>query len=144
MKEFDFTDKKVLDFGTGTGILAILSKRMGAISVTAIDNDENSIENAKENIIINHTPVQILQADNFSGLGAFDIILANINLNTILANQADLKLAAHSGSLLIISGFLQGDQDKLVREFSNIGFTCKSVSTKESWVCITFAMGKDS
>ena len=49
MKEIDFTGKKVFDFGTGTGILAILSGKLGASEIIAIDNDDWSIENAKEN-----------------------------------------------------------------------------------------------
>jgi ribosomal protein L11 methyltransferase len=50
MSEMDFTGKKVLDFGTGTGILAIIAERLGASKIIAIDNDDQSITNAKENL----------------------------------------------------------------------------------------------
>ena len=53
MSGMDLQNKSVVDFGTGTGVLAILAEKMGAISVEAIDNDDWSIENARENIFNN-------------------------------------------------------------------------------------------
>src|SRR5690606_33392004 len=86
MAEFDFNNKTVIDFGTGTGVLAILAAKMGAKQVVAIDHDDWCIENARENFEANNTTDIILEkADQLSGKPA-DIILANINLNVIREN----------------------------------------------------------
>ncbi|MCG7859394.1 50S ribosomal protein L11 methyltransferase, partial [Flavihumibacter sediminis] len=69
MQELDFTAKSVLDFGTGTGILAILAAKMGAASVVAIDNDSWSIENTKENIERNQVKgISVLELDHLDDM----------------------------------------------------------------------------
>ena len=89
MREIDFNDKTVFDFGTGTGVLAILAEKLGAEKIIAIDNDEWSIENAKENIKRNNChAIELQKADTSAVNGTFDIILANINKNVILENLA--------------------------------------------------------
>ena len=79
MREIDFTGKTVLDFGTGTGILAILAEKLGASNIIAIDNDDRSIENAGENFDTNNcSKIQLLKASTANVDIKFDIILANI------------------------------------------------------------------
>ncbi len=83
-----FQDKSVFDFGTGTGVLAILAEKMGAKEILAIDNDQWSIENAAENTKINNCSVVDLKLTDGSLMrGQFDIILANINKNMILGKS---------------------------------------------------------
>ena len=95
MRLLDFKDKMVFDFGTGTGVLAILAEKLGAASVFAIDNDEWSIENAKENIAYNDcSKILIQKAETIPAEKQYDIILANINLNVILANLSSIASAA--------------------------------------------------
>ena len=80
MKEIDFTNKTVFDFGTGTGVLAILAEKLGAMNIVAVDNDEWSISNAEENIARNHCSViQLKWAEKPLLQQPHDIILANIN-----------------------------------------------------------------
>jgi ribosomal protein L11 methyltransferase len=87
MRDANFTDKIVFDFGTGTGVLAILAEKMGAKKIMAIDSDEWSIENANENIKRNNCTAIELQLTNTADVKSeFDIILANINKNIILEN----------------------------------------------------------
>lgn len=138
----DLTNKKVLDFGTGTGILAILAKKIGAREVVAIDNDEICIQNAKENTKINHTEIELINSDNFKGFGTFDIILANINLNTIVENLGELKKSTHNQSEVIISGCLQSDEHELISRFSGFGFNYESILLKEGWISIKFKNGE--
>src|SRR5205085_7037613 len=84
MQDVDFKNKKVLDFGTGTGILAILAEKLGATKITAIDNDEWSISNANENIKTNNCRnIQLLLSDSPMLSQKFDVILANINKSVI-------------------------------------------------------------
>ena len=92
MREADFKDKIVFDFGTGTGVLAILAEKSGAKKIIAIDNDEWSIENASENIKRNNcTAIDLKLSNTANTESMFDIILANINKNVILENLEFLK-----------------------------------------------------
>lgn len=110
MQKIDHRNRIVLDFGTGTGVLAILAEKLGARRVNAIDNDDWSIENARENIDTNNSHSIILEkADKLSFDQPFDIILANINRNVILSNMGALKQHLAVGGVLVLSGLLQGD-----------------------------------
>ena len=87
MSELDFSGKTVLDFGTGTGILAILAEKLGASNIIAIDNDDQSIKNADENFDSNNcSKIQLLKASTANVDIKFDIILANIIKGVILDN----------------------------------------------------------
>src|ERR1700741_5040122 len=87
MKDIDIKGKHVLDFGTGTGILAILAEKMGAANVIAFDNDEWSIRNAEENFFVNRCKsITLRKADFIDTEASFDLILANINKNVLLSN----------------------------------------------------------
>src|SRR5687767_11148878 len=123
MQNINFLNKTVLDFGTGTGILAIMAKKQGAKKIVAIDHDEWSINNAKENFIANDcTDIHLLQRDNLNGLEKYDIILANINLNVILSCVQQFKLVSHTSSLFLLSGFLVPDEKTIVDNFTSEGF----------------------
>ena len=111
MEHIDFTNKKVVDFGTGTGVLAILASKLGATSLLSIDYDEWSIENAKENLLQNNTPaIELLLGDALLADATYDIILANINLNIILKNIALIAASSTPGSIILLSGFLKDDE----------------------------------
>lgn len=136
MEHIDFKNKTVLDFGTGTGVLAILAKMLGAKNVTAIDYDEWSIANAKENFAANNcSEINLLKKDSLSGLEMYDIILANINLNVITSNIRSLKNISHSSTQLLLSGFLISDKEILLKTFEHEKFICKSVDEKDGWIC---------
>jgi len=143
MKEIDFKNKSVFDFGTGTGVLAILANKLAAHSITAIDNDEWSIENAKENLSANNCDnILLIKNDSFNNLGTFDIILANINLNVIKANIAGLKQACHPATHLLLSGFLLYDENELKRLFHSNGFQLESVKQKDGWISMSYYVEK--
>lgn len=140
MLELDLKNKSVLDFGTGTGILAILAEKMGAEKVIAIDNDEWSITNAKENLISNKTKkVQLLQKDHVEGLGEFDLILANINLNVILYNLLQLKHCGKAGSKILLSGFLAKDVNNIERA-TRQGFVIDKISKMDDWAAVLLSL----
>ena len=137
MLGIDLFGKSVLDFGTGTGILAILAEKMGASSITAIDNDDWSIENAKENIAANHcNRILIQKAETIPAEKKYDIILANINLNVILANLPAIAAAARSGAALLFSGFLQGDQSAILSALAQNRLMQLAVAQKGEWICL--------
>jgi ribosomal protein L11 methyltransferase len=142
MQQIDFINKRVLDFGTGTAVLAILAKKMGAVTVDAIDNDPVCIENARENVNNNNCDISLLLKDNLNDIGTFDIVLANITLNTILDNSADLKKVMKPGAYLVTSGFLETDEQQLNDRFSKLGFEKISVLTKAGWLSIKYKNGE--
>ena len=136
MSKLDFTDKTVLDFGTGTGILAILAEKMGAKEILAIDNDEWSIDNAKENLVLNHSKnITIQQAETIASGNIYDVILANINLNVILASMNVIKKACNAGGLILLSGFLNTDEAQITAALLSNGLRLKSITRQKDWIC---------
>ena len=137
MSGIDFKNKTVIDFGTGTGVLAILSEKMGAKSVLAIDNDEWSINNAKENIEVNNCKnITILQAETIPKGNKADIILANINLNIIKENIVEIKDAALNETIFLFSGIMLHDEHKILEELTNAGMNIKNVFRRENWLSV--------
>jgi len=137
MSKLNFVDKSVLDFGTGTGVLAILAEKMGANSVKAIDNDDWSIENAKENIgtnDVNHITVE--KAESIDTTSKFDIILANINLNVILQNMPDIAAVSKPGAQILLSGFLYSDEAAIKQSLNVNGLIFNSLTQQKDWICI--------
>jgi ribosomal protein L11 methyltransferase len=137
MLRIDITGKTLLDFGTGTGILSILAEKLGADAITAIDNDDWSIENAKENITANHcVRIRIEKAETISAGPSYDIILANINLNVIMANNKAITNAGKIGTILLLSGFYLPDKELLVDEMTRQGFTLLSIARQGDWIIL--------
>ena len=135
MESIDFNNKSVLDFGTGTGILAILAKKLGAKKVVAIDNDEWSINNAKENFVANNSNnIILLQKDGLGDLETFDIILANINLNVITANNKQIEHVSKKSAKLLLSGFLLSDEKVLINNFAAVDFKHMLTTEKKGWI----------
>jgi len=135
MRNLDFRKCSVLDFGTGTGVLAIMACKLGAGSVLAIDSDEWSIENALENITVNACPgIEIKKQDSLSGTGQFDFILANINLRLILEEMAFLRQHLNKAGVFIGSGVLESDEEKLRVKAASNGFTMERLMIKDNWM----------
>ncbi len=136
MQGLDFTDKSVLDFGTGTGILAILAVKMGAASVVAIDNDSWSIENTKENIERNQVKrISVLELDHLNELPVFDIILSNINKRVILDQIGKMVAHCAPGGKILISGLLVGDKPDLRAAIEELPVSLLKQTNKDSWLC---------
>lgn len=140
MLQQNFAGKTVLDFGSGTGVLAILAEKLNAQAVTAIDNEEWAYHNCIENIERNNCKViqPILGDDNFKFSEKFDIILANINRNVILKNMANWCPLLHAGGLLIVSGILQSYEKDVVAEALKNGLTLNKIVNKDGWLAIAF------
>lgn len=138
MSEHDFTNKKVLDFGTGTGILAILAAKMGAMAVTAIDNDDWSLKNAVENIKHNLCETIVVnKEDCLLADNNYDIILANINLNVILKNMPAIADGCKTGTIVILSGFLKGDESQIKTSLLRNQLIFNGMVEKNGWLCVT-------
>lgn len=137
MREIDFTGKTVYDFGTGTGILAILSEKLGAEKILAIENDPICIANAMENIDLNKcSKIKVINNPEIYVNQKFDIILANINKNTILENFPFFQENLIGNGVLLLSGFLNEDLPEILLAASH--FDVIKTITKEDWVCLRF------
>lgn len=132
-----FHNKTVFDFGTGTGVLAILAEKSGAKKIIAIDNDEWSIENANENIIRNNcVAIELKLCATANIENKFDIILANINKNVILENLEFLKKQLLPGGILLISGLLASDEQEILSECNKKGLKFDEKTERHNWLCI--------
>jgi ribosomal protein L11 methyltransferase len=137
MKEIDFTGKSVLDFGTGTGILAVLAEKTGAKTILAIDNDDWSVENAAENISVNKaTKIVLEKADNIEHTGSFSIILANINKHVLLANMGAVKQHLKPGGVVIMSGLLAGDRADIEACAVHNGLKIVDEKHQHTWISL--------
>jgi len=140
MRLIDFRSKEVFDFGTGTGVLAILAEKLGAGKILAIDNDDWSIENASENLDRNNcTRIQLEKAQEVPEGQKFDIILANINKNVILSNLQSLYAALASGGILLLSGLLPADKEEIVSTADLLHLDLEQFSQKEYWISLKFS-----
>lgn len=132
---------RVLDCGTGTGILSICALKLGATEAVGYDIDEWSVDNARHNAVINRVD------DRFTSLlgdakilenidEKFDIVLANINRNFLLADMPMFVSKMHEGSLLILSGFYSDDCEILIEKAHSIGLKLVSKTTDHDWACL--------
>ena len=139
MKEIDFNGRSVLDFGTGTGILAILAEQEGAQNIEAIDNDDWSIGNAGENFEKNNCiKINLRKASTAASKIEFDIILANINKNVIIENLALLSGLLTKGGEVLLSGLLKEDKDEILRIATGLGLKLKKELIRSNWIALQF------
>lgn len=141
--------KTVIDCGCGTGILAITALRMGASRAVAYDIDEWSTANTRHNANLNATEqIEILLGDAQcleQVEGSFQIIMANINRNILLAELPKIvKKADPMGCTLIVSGFLTADISAIEQAVSHLGFRLIGTQTSDDWTCLSFCLGNTS
>ena len=136
--DVDLTDKTVLDAGTGTGLLAFVAKKRGASFVRGFDIDEWSVENSIENAELNEC------AEIPFGLGtiadeddtAYDVLLANINRNILLAEMAEYAARIKPGGLLFLSGFYTEDIPLLLESAEKQQLNFIAQASKNNWACL--------
>ena len=143
MRRMDFTNSDVLDFGTGTGILAILASRMGARSVFALDNDVNAVENTVENLKVNHidgVDAQLGDLEDAPPGKTYDVILANINFNVLKSSANLLFSRLKTSGTLLVSGVLTVQEAGHERRRGG-GFRRRASIVLDDWSCIVFVKG---
>ena len=137
MQLLDLNKKSVLDFGTGTGVLAILAEKTGALHIDAIDNDDWSIDNCRENIAMNACRyIRLTKQDSLVQCGLYDVILANINRQVIFTQLPAMKAHILPRGIVLLSGILMGDVDQVVLAAEAQGLQLESSTEKNSWVCL--------
>lgn len=129
---------RVLDMGTGTGVLAILAEKRGATDILAIDIEDWSVENTKENALRNgctHIEALCGDVDLLEGL-SFELILANINKNILKVQLPMYASCIEPKGKVFLSGFFETDVDELVTFAAPLGLTVVQVFKKETWAAI--------
>ena len=132
---------RVLDCGTGTGILSICALKLGAQEAIGYDIDEWSVDNARHNAVIN-------QIDNrFTSLlgdasilnkveGTFDLVMANINRNILLNDMPQFVSKMNADATLILSGFYTDDCQILIEKAQTLGLTLQQQKEDQQWACL--------
>lgn len=142
MLETDFQGKDVLDMGSGTAVLAILAKKLGAAHTVAIDNDEWAYNNAFTNVSLNGIDdIDIILGDASAHVldeNAFDVVLANINRNILLRDMHRYVQAMRPEAHIFFSGFYTEDLDSIRTEAKRLGLHDVRHLSRNNWVAAEF------
>ncbi len=133
---------KVLDVGSGTGILSIATVKLGAEKVVAMDFDEICLENCKENCILNDVGNSV---EVFTGEiddveeNNFDLILANIQKNVLLEIAEKIKIKLNQNGVVILSGLLESDKSIIETKYQSLGFKTEQVESLDEWIALVLS-----
>lgn len=134
----DHQGKRVLDVGSGTGILAIMAQLLGASAVEAFDIDEWCVDNGNENFDLNGLSARMGLGTirQVQPQGTFDIVLANINKNVLLDEMAIYAGLLPVGGLLLLSGFYSEDTEDLLQAAAPYDLQLQRSTTKDNWAAL--------
>lgn len=135
--ETDIDSKRVLDCGCGTGILGIAASKLGADEIIAYDIDEWSVKNTEHNALLNGVNnINVMEGDSsvLSHIsGVFDIVMANINRNILLADMGAFKEVMNIGGTLILSGFYTEDAPMILERAWELGLSEFTRKVNNNW-----------
>ena len=136
----DFRGKDVLDMGSGTGVLAILAKKLGSAKTVAIDNDEWAYRNALDNVKLNDENDIVVELGDANSLNnrQFDIIIANINRNILLRDMHEYVKCLKHGGKIFFSGFYEADLQLIRKEAERLGLSYLNHIKKNEWTAAVF------
>lgn len=145
MDTISMKGKHILDFGCGTGILALVASRMGAATVLGIDVESWAVENSDENAELNN-----IRNAHFSGRTIqkcvdeamiFDVILANIQLDVLSTYKEQIKeLLQPESGVVLLSGVLQEFQSQLEKTYTEAGFVLQNTMQEGKWICQLYSL----
>lgn len=139
--EIPHTNKRVLDAGCGTAILAIMAEKLGATEVLAYDNNSWSTENAPENIALNgckNVTIREGTIDTIGTTGQYDLILANINKNVLLQEMPDYAKRLPKGGCIILSGFYTEDTEDILKRARQCHLQWVKAGERNNWSSVIF------
>jgi ribosomal protein L11 methyltransferase len=138
MEHLPIAGKKILDYGCGTGILAILAAKLGAAELEAVDIEAESYRNTLENAEANGTPGIAVRCGTLEAVQGqdFDGILANINRHIILESLPELARRCRPGGWLLVSGILEQDEPVVLPAAEAAGFVRRGQTQRGRWLCV--------
>ncbi len=134
--------QRILDVGTGTGVLAIAAIKLGASGCVAVDRDEWSVENSLENIRKNGVLDKVdVARGELSSIGEeeFDIVVANLNRNTLLYSEPELRKRCKNGGVLLLTGLLTLDEKDIVDSYTKSGFKVLEALHEAEWTALALS-----
>lgn len=131
---------EVLDQGCGTGILGIYAQLLGASHVTAVDIDDKSVENTKENAALNNVQIDARLGSEVPD-GTYNLILANIHRNILLDMMPRFAATCATNGWLFLSGFYEEDVEMLTRAAEQVGFACMAHHSNGDWQMLEMRKG---
>jgi ribosomal protein L11 methyltransferase len=141
--KMDLKGKRILDCGCGTGILGIVASKCGASEIVAYDIDEWSVENARHNAKLNGVKnMEVLEGDRnvLSHVsGVFDVVLANINRNILMADMHHMKEVMNHNGKLILSGFYDTDGFMIAEKAGSMGLVLTETEGSNKWCMLVFS-----
>ncbi len=133
---------RVLDMGSGTGVLAILAAQMKATTIRAIDIEDWAFENTIENAKLNNVEIDVEKGDSTAIKGGkYDLILANINKNVLLADMHIFQDALAADGNLFLSGFFVTDIPELEKHANSLGLILVEQRTRNNWASLKLSKG---
>src|SRR5262245_25115618 len=135
LQQIDLHGRSVIDVGTGSGVLAIAARRLGATGVLAVDDDPDAIAAAEANVNLNQESRIALEVADFRSakIGQFDLVIANLTGGLLIASADHLESLAIPGGRLILSGFMDHEERAVLRAFG--GCALESRAQEDEWVC---------
>ena len=136
---------RVLDCGTGTGILSICALKLGASEAVGYDIDEWSADNARHNAVINSVDNRFTALLGDASIlnkveGTFQLVLANINRNILLADMPSFRQKMAPGASLILSGFYTDDTPLLLEKAQTLGLKLEKQLEDQNWACLVLTL----
>jgi ribosomal protein L11 methyltransferase len=131
----------VLDFGTGSGILAISAALLGASRVVAVDNDADAVSVAARNVAVNHVrgQVEVRQGSvEAAEEGTFDVVVTNLPSGLMVPLAPALARKARSGGLLIVSGFRSARAPMVQQAVAGASTSFREERAKDGWLGLVF------
>ncbi|HLU89470.1 MAG TPA: 50S ribosomal protein L11 methyltransferase [Cyclobacteriaceae bacterium] len=138
--------KRVIDIGSGTGILAIMAHKLGAGEIKALDIDNWCVANGNENFALNGVPglqMELGTLDEVKPEGRFDIVLANINKNVLLEEMSRYASILNNNGSLLLSGFYEHDIEDISSAAGDQGLHLKERKTRGEWAALLLVKPDD-
>jgi ribosomal protein L11 methyltransferase len=140
LKDRSFPKWRVLDVGTGTGILGISAAKLGASTVLCVDIDPQAVEIAHKNVAVNHVGdrVVIVSSDVARIKGSFELIVANLTAETLIKIKSHLVKMMEKGGYLVISGIIEKNRQDVEKAFTRDDLIQHRVIADKEWVCYVY------
>ena len=139
LQQIDLRGRSVIDVGTGSGVLAIAARRLGAAAVLAIDEDPDAIAAAEGNVALNGESRIALEVTDLrsSPIGQFDIVVANLTGGLLVGSAARLKSFVTPAGRLVLSGFMDHEEREVLAAFGTHALDTRA--QEDEWICVVLS-----